>query len=54
MVGMRLSIVDTDDFGAPLPEGLVLGTHSNDSGGQTPWVTIFTGEKDVQGVYGDP
>ncbi|NTX04206.1 MULTISPECIES: alkaline phosphatase PhoX [Myxococcus] len=54
VVGMTLSGVDRDDSGADLASGVVAGTHSNCSGGQTPWGTIFTGEENVQGVYGDP
>lgn len=54
VVGMTLSGVDHDDSGTALPAGVVAGTHNNCSGGQTPWGTIFTGEENAQGVYGDP
>ncbi|WP_163996796.1 PhoX family protein [Pyxidicoccus caerfyrddinensis] len=54
VVGVTLSGTERDDSGAVLPDGVVPGTHSNCSGGQTPWGTIFTGEENVQGVYGDP
>ncbi|MCP3097699.1 DUF839 domain-containing protein [Myxococcus sp. K15C18031901] len=54
VVGVKLSGAERDDSGAALPEGVVPGTHSNCSGGQTPWGTIFSGEENVQGVYGDP
>ncbi|MCE9666717.1 DUF839 domain-containing protein [Myxococcus stipitatus] len=54
VVGVRLSGLEHDDAGAPLPEGVVPGTHANCSGGQTPWGTIFTGEENTQYAYGDP
>jgi len=54
VVGVSLSGTDRDDSGAPLPMDVVPGTHSNCSGGQTPWGTIITGEENVQGAYGDP
>jgi secreted PhoX family phosphatase len=54
VVGINLSGIERDDSGAALAEGVVPGTHSNCSGGQTPWGTIFVGEENVQGAYGDP
>jgi hypothetical protein len=54
VVGVTLSGTDRDDSGNPLAEGVVPGTHSNCSGGQTPWGTIITGEENVQFAYGDP
>ncbi|MHA7632562.1 PhoX family protein [Corallococcus sp. M7] len=54
VVGVALSGEEHDDSGAPLAAGVVPGTHSNCSGGQTPWGTVIVGEENVQGVYGDP
>jgi secreted PhoX family phosphatase len=54
VVGVTLSGTDRNDSGALLPEGIVAGTHSNCSGGQTPWGTIITAEENVQFAYGDP
>ncbi|WP_147469393.1 alkaline phosphatase PhoX [Corallococcus sp. AB045] len=54
VVGVTLSGEEHDDSGAPLAAGVVPGTHSNCSGGQTPWGTVIVGEENVQGVYGDP
>lgn len=54
LVGVTLSGVDRDDTGAALEANVVPGTHSNCSGGQTPWGTIITGEENTQGAYGDP
>ncbi|MCP3141337.1 PhoX family protein [Pyxidicoccus xibeiensis] len=54
VVGLSLSGTERDDAGNPLAAGVVPGTHSNCSGGQTPWGTIFTGEENTQGAYGDP
>ena len=44
---------DTDDLGAPLPPEVVVGIHSNCSGGMTPWGTVMTGEENVAFSYGD-
>ncbi|WP_426750755.1 PhoX family protein [Myxococcus sp. Y35] len=54
VVGVTLSGTDRDDEGTSLPENVVAGTHSNCSGGQTPWGTVFVGEENVQYAYGDP
>lgn len=53
VVGTALSARDRDDSGNELPEGVVTGIHSDCSGGQTPWGTIFTAEENVQFGYGD-
>jgi secreted PhoX family phosphatase len=45
---------DNDDRGSMLPEGVVAGTSSNCSGGVSPWGTVFTGEENTQGAWGDP
>lgn len=42
-----------DDFGAPLPEGVVPGIAGDCSGAQTPWGTIISAEENVQDYYGD-
>jgi len=51
--GMALSGPDHDDEGAELPAGVVAGTTSNCSGGQTPWGTVMTAEENTQGQWGD-
>jgi uncharacterized protein len=51
--GIGQSTLDHDDTGAELPAGVVVGISSDCSGGQTPWGTIFTGEENVQFMYGD-
>lgn len=52
VTGMTVS-PDTDDTGAPLPPGVVVGIHSDCSGGVTPWGTIITAEENVAFSYGD-
>ncbi|MBZ4417095.1 PhoX family phosphatase [Myxococcus sp. RHSTA-1-4] len=54
VVGVLLSGTDRDDSGAALEANVVPGTHSNCSGGQTPWGTIISGEENTQNAYGDP
>lgn len=53
LAGIGQSALDHDDTGATLPDGVVVGISSDCSGGQTPWGTIFTGEENVQSLYGD-
>lgn len=53
VVGQALSALDHADDGTPLPEGVVVGIHSDCSGGQTPWGTIITAEENTQFAYGD-
>ncbi len=52
VTGMDVS-PDNDDTGAPLPPEVVVGIHSNCSGGLTPWGTVMTGEENVGFSYGD-
>jgi hypothetical protein len=44
---------DTDDSGAALPPGVVVGIMGDCAGGQTPWGTVITAEENVQDYYGD-
>jgi secreted PhoX family phosphatase len=52
VTGMDVA-ADTDDTGAALPPEVVVGIHSNCSGGVTPWGTVMTGEENVAFSYGD-
>ncbi|MSR75820.1 MAG: DUF839 domain-containing protein [Planctomycetes bacterium] len=53
ITGYTQHALDHDDNGTTLPAGIAVGTLGNCSGGQSPWGTIFTGEENVQGYYGD-
>jgi len=44
---------DHDDAGGPLPEGVVVGIHSDCAGGVSPWGTVLTAEENAQDMYGD-
>lgn len=52
VTGMNVS-PDHDDTGAPLPEDVVVGIHSDCSGTVTPWGTIISAEENVSFAYGD-
>ena len=52
VTGMTVS-PDTDDRGAALPPGVVVGIQADCSGAVTPWGTILTAEENVAFSYGD-
>ncbi|HWU89216.1 MAG TPA: alkaline phosphatase PhoX [Kofleriaceae bacterium] len=52
VTGMTVS-PDTDDQGAALPPGVVVGIQADCSGAVTPWGTILTSEENVASSYGD-
>ena len=53
ITGQPWSATEKADDGMPLPAAVLPGTAGNCSGGTTPWGTIFSGEENVQGYYGD-